>query len=74
MVGAARVLHRRGGQAAVAVSVGVAGGVPIPAAQEWPMWRPARGFRSWAQARATNYWARPRSGRPLFGEALAREG
>ena len=26
----------------------------------------------WAQARATNYSARPRSGRPLFGEALAR--
>ena len=32
------------------------------------------GDRFWAQARATNYWARPRSGRPLFGEALAREG
>ena len=28
-VGAARVLHRRGGRAAVAVSVGVAGGVPM---------------------------------------------
>ena len=27
-----------------------------------------------AQARATNYSAQPRSGRPLFGEALAREG
>ncbi len=32
------------------------------------------GARFWAQARATNYSARPRSGRPLFGEALAREG
>ena len=28
-VGAARVLHRRGGGAGVAVSVGVAGGVPL---------------------------------------------
>ena len=28
----------------------------------------------WAQARAPNYSARPRSGRPLFGEALARKG
>ena len=28
----------------------------------------------WAIARATGYSARPRSGRPLFGEALAREG
>ena len=28
-VGAAGVLHRRGGRAAVAVSVGVAGGVPL---------------------------------------------
>jgi hypothetical protein len=27
-VGAAKVLHRRGGRAGVAVSVGVAGGVP----------------------------------------------
>ena len=29
MVGAATVLHRRGGRAAVAVTVGVAGGVPL---------------------------------------------
>ena len=28
----------------------------------------------WAIAGATSYWARPRSGRPLFAEALAREG
>ena len=28
--------------------------------------------RIWATARATSYWARPRSGRLLFGEALAR--
>ena len=35
---------------------------------------PANHDRSWAQARATNYSARPRSGRPLFCEALVREG
>jgi hypothetical protein len=29
--------------------------------------------RIWAIARATGYSARPRSGRPLFGEAIARE-
>jgi len=34
----------------------------------------AAGGRFWAIARATSYWARPRSGRLLFGEALAREG
>ena len=39
--------------------------------------RPAAGLdpdaSSWAQARATNYLARSRSGRPLFGEALVPE-
>jgi hypothetical protein len=30
--------------------------------------------RYWAQARATNHSARPRSGRPLIGEAIVREG
>jgi len=35
-VGAAGVLHRRGGRAAVAVSVGVAGGVPIHKHDEPP--------------------------------------
>ncbi len=34
----------------------------------------AAGGRFWAIARATSYWARARSGRLLFGEALAREG
>ena len=35
-ISAAGVLHRRGGRAALAVSVGVAGGVPL---QERPAWR-----------------------------------
>jgi hypothetical protein len=35
-IGAARVLHRRRGRAAVAVSVGVAGGVPKQ--HTWPGW------------------------------------
>ena len=30
--------------------------------------------RDWAIAQATNYSARPRSGRPLIGEAIVREG
>ena len=36
--------------------------------------RCTRDHYSWAKARATSYSAGPRSGRPLFGEALAREG
>jgi hypothetical protein len=51
------------GPAADVCSRGIA---PVPAAGERRL--------LWAKARATNYSARPRSGRPLFGEALAREG
>jgi hypothetical protein len=44
-----------------------------PSAQQRACRRPAPDASSWAIPQATNYLARSRSGRPLFGEALVPE-
>ena len=51
-VGAARVLHRQGGPVAVAVSVGVAGGVPMQKSR-WPVWT-RRECRTFVNAEASH--------------------
>ena len=53
--GAATVLHRRGGRAAVAVSAGMAGGVPKPAQRHSPL--PTSPIRSKQQVDPEPAWA-----------------